>query len=96
MFVYIYIYYSNEKWKENEMSLGLNGEHFSFVMFLFFLYKAYLIRSLIMFSMVLLSNHMFQFNTVLSTNNNNVQAHLCPNKFSHQKNFDYNLRTRNN
>lgn len=40
MSVYVHMY---DKWKENEMSLGLNGEHFSFVLFLvFFLYKAYL------------------------------------------------------
>lgn len=30
----------------------------------------------------------------LTTNDNNVRAHLCPNKFSHQKNFHYNERAR--
>lgn len=28
----------------------------------------------------------------LTTNDNNVRAHLCPNKFSHQKNFELQLK----
>jgi len=30
----------------------------------------------------------------LTTNDNNVRAHLCPNKFSYQKNSVYNWRAR--